>query len=214
MRGVRYVRGGFNEKQSNAVAAILLAPMRVLIAFTLLYTVALFAYGVSAGSPLVYLYTGINIGLFGLFAALHRWARWPIQALWAISLVGLGNMLGGVLLVGGVPLYVVDLGGFPRYDKLFHAIAAAAMFIVAWEAMKRWAGEGYHFGGLLLWTWLVTMGGGAVVEIAEFVGSRIGNVNIGDLANNALDLVANGVGAIIGAGLVYRQEARRTAPTK
>ena len=63
------------EKQPNAVAAILLAPMRVLIAFTLLYTVALFAYGVSAGSPLVYLYTGITVGLFVLFATLHRWAR-------------------------------------------------------------------------------------------------------------------------------------------
>lgn len=184
--------------------------MRTLVAFTAAYTVGLFAYGLVVDSPLGNLYTGINIGLFVLFATLHRWAKWPNHALWAVSLVGLGNMLGGVLLVNGSPLYVADLGGLPRYDKIFHAVAAAAMFIVAWEAMKRWAGTGYHLGGLLLWTWLVTMGGGAVVEVAEFVGSQIGNVNIGDLGNNALDLVANGAGALLGLWFVYRRE---TSPT-
>ena len=188
--------------------------MRVLIAFTLLYTVALFVYGVSVESPLVNLYTAITVGLFVLFAALHRWARWPIFALWAVSLVGLGNMLGGVLIVDGAPLYVADLAGLPSYDKIFHVVAAAAMFIVAWEATKRWAGDGYHFGGLLLWTWLVTMGGGAVVEIAEFIGSQIGDVNVGDYANNVLDLVANGLGAIFGAALVYWRETRQTTASK
>ena len=184
--------------------------MRVVIVFTLAYTAGLLTYGISVDSPLTYLYTAINMGLFLLFAALHRWAQWPVYALWAVSLVGLGNMLGGVLLVDGAPLYVADLAGLPGYDKIFHVVAAAAMFIVAWEAMKRWAGDGYHFGGLLLWTWLVTMGGGAVVEIAEFIGSQVGDVNVGDYGNNVLDLVANGLGAIFGAALVYRRETRQT----
>lgn len=46
------------------------------------------------------------------------------------------------------------------------------------------------------------MGGGAVVEIAEFIGASIGDVNVGDYANNALDLVANGLGALLGVSLV------------
>ncbi len=185
--------------------------MRTLVGFTAAYTVALFIYGMNVESPLAVLYTGITVGLFILFAVLHRLARWPLHALWAMSLVGLGNMLGGVLLVDGRPLYVADIGFIARYDKIFHVVAAASMFVVAWEAMKRWAGTGYHRGGLLLWTWLVTMGGGAVVEIAEYVGTLIGNVNVGDYENNILDIVANGVGALVGAGWVYWREAPETS---
>lgn len=182
--------------------------MKALIVFTAAYTVGLFAYGQVVESPLANLYTAITIGLFALFAVLHRLADWPLHALWAASLVGLGNMLGGVLLVDGRPLYVVDLAPLPNYDKIFHTVAAAAMFVVAWEAMKRWAGDGYRFGGLLLATWLVTMGGGAVVEVAEFVGSLVGDVNVGDYGNNVLDIVANGLGASLGALYVTRRHRR------
>lgn len=181
--------------------------MRIVVLFTVIYTVVLFAYGQSVESPLTNLYTGINIGLFALFGLLHLSARWPVHALWAVSLVGLGNMLGGVLLVDGVPLYTADVLGSVKYDKVFHAVAGGAMVIVAWEAMKRWAGEGYRFAGLLLMTWLVVMGGGAVVEIAELIGSAISDVSVGDYYNNALDLVANAIGAAAGIGIVLWFEA-------
>ena len=180
--------------------------MRSVLIFTITYTVVLFVYGQVVESPLTNLYTGINIALFVLFAMLHRWARWPVHALWAVSLVGLGNMAGGVLLVDGVPLYTAALIGDLRYDKIFHVLAAAALTIVAWEAMKRWAGDGYHRGGLLLYTWLVVMGGGAVVEIAELIGSTMSNVSVGDYGNNALDLVANALGATVGIALVWWYE--------
>lgn len=183
-------------------------PMRLLLAFTAVYTVALFAYGAAVSSPLANLYTAITLGLFLLFAVLNRWARWPLHALWAVSLVGLGNMLGGVLLVDGTPLYAADLGSIPQYDKIFHLVATTAMFVVAWEAMKRWAGDGYHFGGLLLWTWLVAMGGGAVVEIAEYVGTLTAPVNVGGYENNVQDLIANAIGGAIGVVLVWRHERR------
>jgi hypothetical protein len=166
------------------------------------------------GSPLTNLYTGINIGLFALFAILNKWARWPLSALWAMSLVGLGNMLGGVVLVDGDALYMAEVLGPLRYDKVFHALAAGAMVIVAWEAMKRWSDGIHHFGGQLLLTWLVVMGGGAVVEIGELIGSTMSGVSVGDYANNALDLVANGVGAAVGVGVVWWLERRRiTEPT-
>ena len=183
--------------------------MRTVLIFTITYTVALFVYGQIVESPLANLYTGINIGLFILFAGLHRWAEWPIHSLWAMSLVGLGNMLGGVMLVDGVPLYSADLIGNLGYDKIFHALAAAAFTIVAWEAMKRWAGDGYHRGGLLFFTWLVVMGGGAAVEIAELIGSTLSDVSVGDYGNNALDLVANAVGATGGIALVWWYEHRQ-----
>ena len=185
------------------------APMKAVIIFTVAYTVVLFVYGMVVDSPLTMLYTGINIGLFVLFGVLHVWARWPVHALWAVSLVGLGNMLGGVLLVGGQPLYMVQVLGPLRYDKVFHAVAAAAMVVIAWEAMKRWSGGVHHLGGQLLLTWLVVMGGGAVVEIAELIGSSLGDVSVGDYANNALDLVANAVGATLGVGIAWWIEERQ-----
>jgi hypothetical protein len=57
---------------------------------------------------------------------------------------------------------------------------------------------------MVLTTFLVTMGGGAVVEIAEFVGSVVGGgrVNVGDYGNNALDLVANATGAALGVAIL------------
>jgi len=183
--------------------------MRAVIIFTVAYTVALFVYGMAIDSPLTMLYTGINIGLFVLFGVLHIWARWPVHALWAVSLVGLGNMLGGVLLVEGQPLYTVQVLGPLRYDKVFHAVAATAMVLIAWEAMKRWSDGVHHLGGQLLLTWLVVMGGGAVVEIAELIGSSLGDVSVGDYANNALDLVANAVGATVGVGVAWWFERRR-----
>ena len=182
--------------------------MRTAIVFTIVYTVALLVYGLSVDSPLTLLYTGINIGLFILFGILHIWARWPVHALWAVSLVGLGNMLGGVLLIDGQPLYMAEVLGPIRYDKMFHAVAGGAMVIIAWEAMKRWSGGVHVLGGQLLLTWLVVMGGGAVVEIAELIGASIGDVHVGDYANNALDLVANGVGAAVGVGMVWWVETR------
>lgn len=188
--------------------------MRAVIVFTAVYTVVLFVYGTIVGSPLTNLYTGINIGLFALFAILNKWARWPLSALWAMSLVGLGNMLGGVVLVDGDALYMAEVLGPLRYDKVFHALAGGAMVIVAWEAMKRWSDGIHHFGGQLLLTWLVVMGGGAVVEIGELIGSTMSGVSVGDYANNALDLVANGVGAAVGVGVVWWVERRRvTEPT-
>lgn len=182
--------------------------MQSVITFTSLYTVALFVYGTASGSVLTNLYTGINVGLFVLFGMLHIWARWPVHALWAVSLVGLGNMLGGVFLVDGKALYMAELAGNLRYDKIFHTLAAAAMVVIAWEAMKRWSAGVHHLGGQLLLTWLVVMGGGAVVEIAELIGSTLSGVSVGDYANNALDLVANAMGASVGTGLVLWFELR------
>ena len=184
--------------------------MRVVVVFTVVYTIGLFVYGSTVESSLTNVYTGINIGLFVLFAVLHRWARWPLPALWAASLVGLGNMFGGVLLVDGGALYMAEVLGPLRYDKVFHAFAAGAMVVLAWEAIKRWSGGVGHLGGQLLLTWLVVMGGGAVVEIAELIGSTISGVNVGDYANNALDLVANGSGAALGVAVLWWLQRRRS----
>lgn len=183
--------------------------MRTVLIFTAAYTVGLFAYGMAVDSSLTILYTSITVGLFVLFALLHRWARWPVHALWALSLVGLFNMLGGVLLIDGRTLYITDVLGPIVYDKVFHFLASTGFAIVSWEAMKRWSGPGFHRGGLLIMTWLVVMGGGAVVEVSELIGTTFGTVNVGTYENNILDIVANGLGAALGLVFVVWWEGRR-----
>lgn len=184
--------------------------MTFILLFTVGYTIALFVLGQVVESPFANLYTGINTGLIVLFAVLHRWARWPTHALWAASMVGLGNMLGGVLLVAGEPLYMAEVLGPIMYDKVFHFAAAAAMTMIAWEATKRWVGLGAHRGGILLLTWLVVQGGGAVVEIAEMFGSLLGDVSVGGYLNNALDLVANALGSAVALPLVLWFDRRES----
>jgi len=188
--------------------------MRWVLVFTAGYMVALFLYGYSVDSPLSNVYTGINLLLLVVFAVIHRWARFPTPVLWGISLVGLGNMLGGVLLIDGQPLYMAEFVGPIRYDKFFHAAASVVGVLITWSAMERWAGKDYHFGGLVFFTFLVTMGGGAMVEIAELIGSTLSDVSVGDYANNALDLVANTVGGVVGVSLllVMRRRSVRNAP--
>jgi hypothetical protein len=183
------------------------------LVFTAGYTITLFAYGQAVESPLTGLYTGINLLLLVLFGLIHRWARFSLPVLWGISLVGLGNMIGGVVLVGGQPLYVAPFLGSIPYDKFFHAAASFVMFFVAWAAVTRFAGERPYRPGLILLTFLVALGGGAVVEIAEFVGSTVGGgmVNVGDYGNNALDLVANAIGAALGVVVLAAILASRTA---
>ena len=186
-----------------------LTSMKSVLWFTAAYTVGLFAYGVAVDSPLAYVYTGINVLVIAVFLAIDRWAEFEVWVWWGISLVGLGNMLGGVVLVDGEPLYLAVVVGDIRYDKVFHALAGMVFFFVAWEAMKKFAGENPHRGGLLMFTFLVVMGGGAVVEIAELIGSTVFGTNVGDYGNNALDLVANAVGALIGLLVVLWLERDR-----
>lgn len=187
--------------------------MRALLGFTALYTLALLAYGLAVDSPLAILYTGINIALAGLFAFLHRTIGWSLRALWLASFVGLGNMLGGVILIDGTTLYLVNVLGPIGFDKVFHFTAAAGLSLAAWEAVERVTGPDAPRGpsGLPLIVWLTVMGGGAVVEIGEFIGASVGEVNVGDYANNAMDLVANGLGALLGTALGARS---RTPPRR
>lgn len=187
--------------------------MRAVVVFTLGYTLALLGYGLAVESPLAVLYTSVNLALMGLLGLLHRNVRWSPRALWLASFVGLGNMLGGVILVGGQTLYLTDLIDPLGYDKVLHFTAAAGLSPLAWETVERVADPRAPRGlaGLPLVVWLAIMGGGAVVEIAEFAGASIGDVNVGDYTNNALDLVANPLGALLGVVLVARERKETVA---
>jgi hypothetical protein len=190
--------------------------MLPLVTFTVAYTGVLLVYGLMADSPLTVLYTGVNVGLMLVLAWLHRSIGWSRASLWLASVVGLGNMLGGVLLVDGQTLYMYPVLGSLHYDKVFHFLACALLSPLAWETVARTVRPDARGGitGLPLVVWLCVMGGGAGVEIAEFIGASMGDMNVGDYANNAVDLVANGLGALVGTAIVSGSRRRSLKPAR
>jgi VanZ family protein len=177
--------------------------MIAVLVFITAYTVGLTAYGVAIDSPLTYVYLGITLLLVATFGVFHYFTRFPLSLLWLMAVVGLVNTMGGVLLADGDPLYAAGRVGPVPFDKLFHALAGLALAFIAWHVVRRFAGDGYHRTGLVVINLLVVMGGGAVVEIAELIGTALSDVSVGDYGNNALDLVANALGAAVGCTWLY-----------
>ena len=111
----------------------------------------------------------------------------------------LGHLAGWLVTVGGQSLYVVAFWGVPM-DKVIHAFnsAAAACFVTAM----------FRSVGLRLRGWegfvvvMVVCGLGALIEVIEYIGTLVlTSTSVGDYANNAQDLIANLLGAMVGWGL-------------
>ena len=177
---------------------------RAVLTFIVVYTIGFTIYGAVIDSPLTWVYLGLTALLVATFWVFHHFTHFPISLLWLLAVVGLVNLMGGVMLTDdGKPLYAEGMIGPLPFDKVFHALAGFALTFIAWHVLVSFAGEGYSLIGLLTMNFLVVMGGGAVVEIAELIGTAISNVSVGDYGNNALDLVANATGALVGCALIY-----------
>lgn len=168
---------------------------RLVVTF-IVVTAGFGVYGLAVDSPFVSYYIPITIVVAGIVALIHRAAHFSPAVLWGLMIVAAGNLAGGVLLVGGQPLYVMKLVGDIRYDKPFHAFATGVAAWACLEALTRWSGRS---GGAIAFSAVMMAAGVAsLVEIVEYLGSLIfQTTNVGDYGNNMLDLVANLLGAIV-----------------
>jgi hypothetical protein len=170
---------------------------------------AFLVYGLAVDSPFTLYYLPITLVLTGAIALVHRAARFPEPVLWALVAVALGNVAGGVLLVEGRPLYMLEMIGPVRYDKLFHTAATGVAAWASWAALLRWSGPQAAPGGLAFAAVLMACGAGALVEVVEYAGTVIfENTNVGDYGDNMLDLTVNLAGAVAVALVLWRQTAR------
>lgn len=185
---------------------------RAVIGFIAAYTIGFTIYGVATDSSLTFIYLWLTLLLFVVFGVFHRLTEFPPALLWVMAVVGLFNMVGGVVQTGGSPLYSAGFVGPVPYDKFFHAVAAFGLSFIAWHVLLRFAGDAYNLVGLLVINFLVVMGGGAVVEIGELIGTAISDVSVGDYGNNALDLVANATGAFAGCVVLYWRHPKNPVP--
>lgn len=160
-------------------------------------------YGWSTGSPFVGIYLAVTVALTLVMVGIDRAVGFTAPVLWGLALVAIGNMAGGVLLVGDGTLYLAPVLGPVRYDKVFHALATGVGTIAAWAALRRWAQVERFTPGIAFSVVLMGCGAGALVEIVEYVGTLVvPNSSVGDYGNNMLDLVANLAGALAAVALV------------
>jgi hypothetical protein len=183
--------------------------LKAVLAAILVSVAILFVYGLTVGSPATTTYVFITLVLVLVLWLIHRSAAFPLPVLWGLAAVGVGNMLGGVLLIGGATLYLTPILGPLRYDKVFHAGACAVAAWASWHAVGRWSGGAISSGPRRFLAILMAAGAGAVVEMVEFAGVNVfPETNVGDYGNNMLDLVANFVGAAAAAFLLGRSRVR------
>jgi hypothetical protein len=86
--------------------------MKAVLAAILVSVAILFVYGLTVGSPATTTYVFITVVLVVVLWLIHRSAAFPLPVLWGLAAVGVGNMLGGVLLIGGAAGAVVEMVEF------------------------------------------------------------------------------------------------------
>ena len=170
-------------------------------------TLGFLVYGLAVNSDFVMYYVPITIVLTGVVGLIHRSAQFSDSTLIALALAAIGNMAGGIILIGGSPLYSASVVGDVRYDKVYHAVATGVAAWAAFEAVQRWGMR--RTGVAAFVAIMMAAGAGAFVEIIEYIGTLIfDNTSVGDYGNNMLDLIANTGGAAVAVLIAARRNAR------
>ena len=139
---------------------------------------------------------------------------------WLLVLIQVAILLhlaGGSLFVGGVRLYdcyVVPVTALPpwlsqlfRYDKLVHMYVPATAAAGLWAMWGRLGLGSVRHGLVPVIIGLVVLGGGALVEVVEYIGTKAVHLpDVGGYDNNLQDLLANLIG--VGAALVWLKSRR------
>jgi Protein of unknown function (DUF998) len=180
---------------------------RRLVAFVVSYLVVFTIYGVLARRPETALYTCVTASLIALFVSLHLLVGLPERLLWALALLGLCHLSGGLVPLGGDQiLYNLQLIPPPlAVDRLVHAFGSAVMVMVVWTMMR----PHLRFTGRVPWNALIVvalagMGVGAIGEVAEFLGSRVSASNVGGYVNTGWDLVFDLIGCLAAVAWLRR----------
>lgn len=169
---------------------------------------ALMTFGLLARRPNTVLYGCVMAALIAVLVGVHLRVGLPDRLLWALALLGLLHLAGGLIPLGeGRILYNLRLAPYPlKYDRLVHALGSTIMSLVAWRMLRPHLPVTDRVPGVfVLLVGLAGMGVGAIAEVAEFMGSRLAPSNAGGYTNTGWDLVFNIVGCAVAAGWVRRR---------
>ena len=173
-----------------------------------LASLALFGFLFAGSGNLEFLaYEGVILFFIGLVALTDSKVLYPKGLLWGLTLWAQLHLAGGGLFLGGRKLYekiLVPLVGAPyhvfRYDQMVHILGFGVCTLLVWHLIRPLLRkpDSSPRGRLAFIVVLGGLGLGAVNEIVEFASTVImPKTGVGGYVNNALDLVANFVGALI-----------------
>jgi hypothetical protein len=190
------------------------------LAFTLAYGLAFTAWFVVRGNAEFLLYAATMAALIALVGATQRTAALPPALLWALSLWGLAHMAGGGVRVGDGVLYnlmLLPVAGegeraVLKYDQLVHAYGFGVTAWLLRHLLARHYPATRGTWTLAVYPALGAMGLGAVNEIIEFGAVlSVPDTNVGGYDNLALDLVFNGLGAVVAVTILAVLDRRASA---
>ncbi len=133
--------------------------------------------------------------LFVYYEKIHLKA--PLLA--GLIILAFLHLAGGNIVIKGLKLYQTSVLILP-YDKIVHVFGAFVITLIAYNfiqesLVKKDRRKTILIGFIVL---MIGIGLGAIVEIVEFLATLFfQNTIVGDYANNAADLVANSLGALI-----------------
>jgi len=167
-------------------------------------------------------YEGVILFFMGLIALTDQKVLYPNGLLWSLTLWAQLHLAGGGFLLGGEKLYgriLVPLVGDPyhifRYDQLVHILGFGVCTLLAWHLLRPFLKkpDSPPRGGLAFLVVLAGLGFGAINEIVEFSSTVVlAKTGVGDYVNNALDLVADLLGALLALAWM-RLKGRRVLVT-
>lgn len=150
-----------------------------------------------------FFYAAAILAAIGLGAFFLRRLYWPTWLLILLQAGILAHFAGAFLPIDGGRLYDAIIFGV-RYDKYVHAFNALAGAALVAHLLSRANASLPARPTVIL---LTVLGGGAVVEILEYLVSiTVPHSGVGDYDNNMQDLISNLVGA---AAYVIYLELRR-----
>ena len=191
-------------------------------AFTAIYIVASIALALWLGNLEFLYYIVVMLLLVFVVYSVHRAVGLTNAVIWALSLWGFAHMAGGL-----VPLpesWPIDSGSrvlyslwlIPerlKYDQVVHAYGFGVATWVCWQgisaAIQNRGGQASASAGLMVLAATAGMGLGALNELVEFAATLlIPETNVGGYLNTGWDLVANFVGAVSAAVIIYWRAPR------
>lgn len=184
---------------------------------TVAYVLAASLFAIANGNREFVFYIVVMVVLMASVYAMHLRVGLSAALLWCLSGWGLMHMAGGLLRLpdswpthNGSVLYnlwlVPDL---IKYDQAVHVFGFGITTWLCWQGLRAAMSEAgiarlRPSVGLMVLCAAGGMGFGAFNEVVEFFATlMIPNTNVGGYINTGWDLVANLVGSVIAAALIW-----------
>jgi len=194
-----------------------------LIVFNAMYLVPLIIKFILEGNWEFLAYVGQVVGLVILLLVTLKKTHFPVWLLFMLSGWAALHMAGGAVQVGDGVLYgyrffhIIGEGDsfVLRYDQVIHFYGFFTTTFVAYWLMLPQLKVGFRPGLVAFVAMLASMGFGAINEIIEFgTVLAVPDNGVGGYFNTAIDLVANGIGALLAALIIAYGTVGRTLHKK